>query len=124
MFKTRDEKYRCSTLGDLIVGATTSGGEIGESVAHRYAYVRIWDERQRRLLLGVEAVELGAPPPTRSDDHGQVHTGTVYTPSRRTKRCVTPRPNTNQRSVFPAGRCRSRGSDQEACLASGNMLSI
>jgi hypothetical protein len=38
--------------------------------------------------------------PTRSDDHGQVHTGAVYGPSQRTKRRVTTRSNTSQRRVF------------------------
>lgn len=37
-----------------------SGGQVGESVARRYAVLRPYlDERQRRLVLAAEAVELG-----------------------------------------------------------------
>jgi hypothetical protein len=38
----------------------SSGGQVGESVARRYAALRPYlDERQRRRVLAVEAVELG-----------------------------------------------------------------
>jgi len=43
--------YRCGMEGD---------GQVGESVARRYAALRPYlDERQRRLVLGAEAAELG-----------------------------------------------------------------